>query len=276
MHLHLILLAVGSACLARLLLFRPRQSIRWQYMLGLFLSPPLLLMMTAVAILNMGQGQMLGLPVGQIGQVCASGLLGVALLLLVWRALQGWWMLRQVRQYPTRWLKGLNQPVLARVLPEAKLPFAAQVGFWQPQLVISEGLLRLSAAQVEAVLTHEQAHVEHRDTFWFFWLGWLRQLTAWLPNTERLWQELLLLREMRADRWAAERVEALLLAETLLHMAQAPTLANACGAVGATSRLEERIEALLAEPQSAQPPGRTFAWWLLLSFLPLLTTLVHH
>ena len=71
MHLHLISLAVGASCLARLMLFRPSQSIRWQYMLGLFLFPPLLVLVTAIAILNMGQGHMLGLPVGQIGQLCA-------------------------------------------------------------------------------------------------------------------------------------------------------------------------------------------------------------
>ena len=168
---------------------------------------------------------------------------------------------------------------MAQVWPEVAIPFAAQIGFWQPQLVITQGLLdQLSTAQIEAVLTHEQAHLHYRDTFWFFWLGWLRQLTAWLPNTERLWQELLLLREMRADRWAANRVDPLLLAESLLQMAQAPLLdlENACAANA--SRLEERIEALLSEADTAQPADTArLPWlWVLLAFMPLLTTLAHH
>jgi hypothetical protein len=246
MHLYLILLAVGASCLARLILFRPSQSIRWQYMLGLFLFPPLLLLVTTIAILNMGQGHMLGLPVGQIGQVCAAGLLVTAGLILIWRVFQGSRSLRQVQQYPTLRLEALGEPVLAQVLPEAAIPFAAQIGFWQPQLVITQGLLR--------------------------------QLTAWMPNTERLWQELLLLREMRADRWAANRVDPLLLAESLLQMAQAPllNLENACAA--SASRLEERIEALLSEAETGQSADTArLPWlWVLLAFMPLLTTLAHH
>ena len=283
MHLHLILLAIGSACLARLLLFRPSQSIRWHYMLGLFLFPPLLLLVTAVAILNMGQGQMLGLPVGQIGQLCAAGLLAIAGMLLLWRTVQGWRSLHELQQYPTLQLQVLDQQVLARILPETTMPFAAQIGFWQSQLVISQGLLeQLSGAQIAAVLTHEQAHAYYRDTFWFFWLGWLRQLTAWIPKTESLWQELLLLRELRADRWAARRVDALLLAEALLQMAQAPllNLRNSCAAIeaGSLSRLEERIEALISQDETVHPADSTYLpwFWLLLSCLPLLTILLHH
>ncbi len=277
MHLHLILLAVGLACLSRMLLWRPNRA-RWQYMLGLFLFPPLLLLVTAIAILNMGQGQMLGLPVGQIGQIGAAGLLAAAGAILVWRAGQNWQALRQLRQHPRLWLKTIDTAVIAHVLPEAALPFAAQIGFWQSQLVISQGLLdQLSIEQLQAVLAHEQAHVHYRDTFWFFWLGWLRQLSAWMPNTERLWQELLLLRELRADRWAAERVDALCLAESLLQMAQAPLLDNRIAVGVSSSRLEERIEALLGAPEPAQPAETAnLLWWLLLSFLPLLTLLIHH
>jgi Zn-dependent protease with chaperone function len=251
-------------------------------MLGLFLFPPLLLLVTAIAILNMGQGQMLGLPVGQIGQICAVGLLIAAIVILLWRAYQNWRALRQLRQYPTLCLETLGIVAVAHILPETAMPFAAQIGFWKSQLMISQGLLdQLSPAQIEAVLAHEQAHVQYRDTFWFFWLGWLRQLTVWMPNTERLWQELLLLRELRADRWAAERVDGLLLAESLLQMAQAPLLnfdnGMDAGMIGASSsRLEERIEALLGEAELVQPADRAhLAWWLLLSFVPLLTTLAH-
>jgi Zn-dependent protease with chaperone function len=50
-------------------------------------------------------------------------------------------------------------------------------------------------------LAHEQAHAHYRDTFWFFWLN---VLTSWLPHTEALWQEILFLREIRADEKAKE------------------------------------------------------------------------
>ncbi|MFM7425932.1 MAG: M56 family metallopeptidase [Elainella sp.] len=278
MHLHLLLLALGLAGSVRFLLFRPSPdwSIRWQYALGLFLFPPLLLLFTAVSVLNMGsRGHMLGLPVGIIGYVCAFGFLGIAALTLVWRAVQGWRSLQRVKQAP----KITLQTQIGYLL-DTPIPFAAQIGFWQSQLVVSQGLLRLSPAQIEAVLSHEQAHAHYRDTFWFFWLGWLRQLTLWLPNTEQLWQELLLLREMRADQWATQTVEALLLAETLLHMAQSPLmdLDSACAAISETnalSRLEERIDALLVEPTPVSIPLALPWVWLLLSLIPLLTLGLH-
>jgi Zn-dependent protease with chaperone function len=169
---------------------------------------------------------------------------------------------------------------------ETPIPFAAQIGFWQSELVISQGLLnQLSSEQIQAVLAHEQAHTYYRDPFWFFWLGWIRQWMAWLPETERLWQELLLLRELRADRWAAEQVDALLVAEALLHMAQvAPSglesveLENACAAVSANAtltRLEERIEALLAE--ETQLESQLLLWlWVIPALIPFLTVVLHH
>jgi hypothetical protein len=108
---------------------------------------------------------------------------------------------------------------------------------------------------------------------------------AWLPGTERLWQELLLLRELRADQWAAVQVDALLVAEALLHMAQASSvglesiaLENACAAVNPNStltRLEERIEALLSE--ETQPGPQMLLWfWLIPALIPLLTVVFHH
>ncbi|WNZ23282.1 M56 family metallopeptidase [Leptolyngbya sp. NK1-12] len=282
MHFSLILLAIGVACGMRLVAFRPRLgwSTRWRHTLGLFLGPPLLLLITAGAVLGMGrQGQMLGLPAGEIGYICALGFLALALGCLVWRAGQAWHSFRQLRHYPA-----IEIEQTPAYLLDSAVPFAAQIGVWQPRLVVSQGLFtQLTADQIQAVIAHEQAHTHYRDTFWFFWLGWLRHLTAWLPNTEALWQELLLLREVRADRWAAQQVDPLLVAEALLQMAQAPliglepALEHSCAAISAgtsLSRLEERIEALLSEetlPESASLP-----WlWLLLSLIPLLTMVLH-
>jgi hypothetical protein len=222
------------------------------------------------------QGQMLGLPVGWIGYLLALGFLGVAGFLLLHLAAQGRRSLHQIRTYPT-FSVGDNR---GHILDTATL-FAAQVGFWTPELVISQGLLnRFDSDQLNAVLTHEQAHRHYRDTFWFFWLGWLRQVTAWLPHTEPLWQELLLLRELRADSWAAQKVDSLLLAESLLLVVQSPLLNGEqhCAAFGGSAlsdRLEERIETLLGEPELTDAIPWSNWSWLLLSFLPLLTLPLH-
>jgi Zn-dependent protease with chaperone function len=141
-------------------------------------------------------------------------------------------------------------------------------------------LQTLKPEHLEAVLTHEQAHHYYRDTFWFFWLGWLRRITSWLPNTESLWQELLILRELRADRWAAGRVDALLLAESLLMVVSTPMMGaeNFCAAFSRAApynRLQERIEALLEQPES---PTQSNLWtwcWVLLALLPLIAVPFH-
>jgi Zn-dependent protease with chaperone function len=223
------------------------------------------------------QGQMMGLSVGWIGYLLALGVLGVAGVLLLRLGWQGWRSQQQIQTYP----QFQTENAAGRLLDTA-LPFAAQIGFWRSELVVSQGLLTtLTSEQLTAVLTHEQAHAHYRDTFWFFWLGWLRQLTGWLPNTEALWQELLLLRELRADSWAAQTVDPLLIAESLLLVVQAPlsTSENYSAAFGehlSMTRLEERIEALLTEPELSCDRDRWQPWsWLLLTGMPLLTVLLH-
>jgi Zn-dependent protease with chaperone function len=218
---------------------------------------------------------MLGLPVGQVGYSLAIGFLGLAGGLLLKSWVQGWRSVRQLQSYPPVERDG----IVGRLLDSPGL-FAAQVGFWNPELVISQGLMdTLSAEQLTAVLTHEQAHLYHRDTFWFFWLGWFRQMTAWLPRTDTLWQELLLLRELRADRWASQYVDPLLLAESLLLVVQHPIASvDYCAAFGQAvtiDRLEARIDALLDQNPPSQP-RQSLAWiGLLLGLTPLLTMLFH-
>lgn len=278
MHFGMILAAGALALLVRLTGHIPTGTWRdrWQQTLGLFLFSPLLLLTTALAVVCMGpQGDMLGLSVGWSSY-------GLAIAFLLWSGVtglylsgQGWRSLHQIRTYPLQALE--TEP--GRILP-TETPFAAQVGFWQPELVVSQGLFTtLTPEQLKAVLTHEQAHTYYRDTFWFFWLGWLRHVTAWLPQTEPLWQELLMLRELRADGWAAQRVDALLLAESLLRVAQAPLLEleDYCAAFSCAApvnRLEARIEALINQPPS--PETAHIPWfWLLWTLFPLITVPFH-
>ena len=282
MHMGLLLISIGIACGVRLLWARsPHTSsmgwaVRWQRTLFFFLFSPLLMVAATIAVLSMGHhGLMLGYSVGRVG--C---LVSLAFVLwvggwLAYRMGQAWRSWQHIRTYPSIEINQTN----GRLLNTSAL-FAAQVGLWESELVVSQGLLDgLTPKQLNAVLAHEQAHVHHRDTFWFFWLGWIRQFTAWLPHTEALWQELLLLRELRADGWAAQQVDPLLLAESLLAVVQAPLKESEfCVAFEDTpslDRLEERIEALLTPPEPDSKRQRLVWMGLLLALLPLVSVLLH-
>jgi beta-lactamase regulating signal transducer with metallopeptidase domain len=219
---------------------------------------------------------MIGLHTDWFSYCLALTYVGMSIFFGLQLAAQGLQSLQHIRNYPQIDLDG--KPVY---LVDNPVLFSAQIGFWEPSLVVTQGLLQtLEPEHLEAVLTHEQAHHYYRDTFWFFWLGWLRHCTSWLPNTEALWQELLVLRELRADRWAAERVDSLLLAESLLMVASAPVIASEsfCAAFSCAAprnRLEERIEALLGEPETSTPSS-SWTWSLvLLALLPLVAVPFH-
>jgi len=280
MHLIMILTAVTVSCILRCSWNNPQGNwnLRWRRSLFLFLFPPLLIFMTAIALLCMGpQGKMGGAYTGWLSYDLAFIALGYFAFLCIKLTVQGWQSVASARNSPLVNLDGkpvrlLNTPAL----------FAGQIGFWQPELVVSQGLLEtLSPAHVESVLAHEQGHHYYRDTFWFFWLGWVRYCTAWLPNTDALWQELQVLRELRADNYAASQVDPLLLAESLVLVVSQtsvfPESEICCAALGSSvgDRLEQRIDALLAPPE----PTPTINWqsWqgFLLAFLPLLTVLFH-
>jgi len=248
--------------------------------LSAFLIPPLLLLATASALLQMGTtGTMLGVPVGRIGFVLGLGFLSSAGGLALYLGFQGWRSLQQVRTYPCITIDGYP----ARIL-ETELPFAGQVGFWNPELVVSQALLDvLTPEQVAAVLAHEDAHAHYHDTFWFFWLGWLRSLTGWLPQTQTLWQELLLLREIRADRWATQvqSVDPLVLAESLLHVVRlsshsVPINCAAFHLLSSTHRLTVRVNALLASSDNQTPTSAHFPWQFCIVWWPLLAIALHH
>lgn len=279
MHVIAILIAVAIA-----VIIRQKSSYssknwtqRWYGALFLFLFPSLLLLVTAIAILYMGcHGKMLGVQAGSFGCLIAGSLILYACSCLFKLAYQGDRSICQVATYPRQTIGQTTAKII-----DLDLPYSAQIGFWQSELVVSRGLLEiLDPEHVEAVIAHEQAHLYYRDTFWFFWLGWIRSFSFWLPHTEALWQELLLLRELRADRKAAESVDFLLLAESLVTFAQAPLkIDRVCCAylnhAGIGDRLNERIDFLLSD--DPVPVSYWHDWtWLGLLLLPLLIIPLHY
>lgn len=278
MHLLIILVTVAIAYSLRLSgQWAEPISHRWQRVLLQFLLPPLLLLMVSISILLMGpQGQMVWAHEGWLSTLVAIALLGSAIVVGFRCAGRAWRTLHQLRSYPVQQVHDYRSRYI-----DTPTPVAAQVGFWTSELVLSRGLLELlTPEQVAAVLVHEQAHQHYRDSFWFFWLGWVYQWTKWLPRSEALWQELLLLRELRADSWAVQKVSGLLLAESLVAMVQSPLWSEAlCVAfhpVAAQSRLEERIDALLTEPKALSSPSLGSWSWLLLALTPLLVVPFHY
>ncbi len=300
MHVHMIVVAIAITLLMRLLssaVVSPSQPFtrnwqcRWTRAVSAFVVPPLFLLMTATAVVIMGysschkwEGYL------TYGASLCFVLLAITLWLhLSWRAFTSE---RAARNYSLQMLQTPLGPVASRLI-DVPLAFSAQVGLFAPELVVSRGLIdHLDTEHLAAVLAHEKAHEYYRDTFWFLWLGGLRRLTLWLPGTENLWQELLLLREIRADRWAAHAVDTLVLAEALLSVVSMPLtlggveLPNAVYAgfscPVSPSRLSQRIDALLSvenAESTAESSDRLFSqqWISMASVLtPLLTIPFHH
>jgi Zn-dependent protease with chaperone function len=304
LHLLMIVSSLAGAIGLRLVWSRtatqPWQA-RWHAALLAFALPPLLLLSTAIALFWMGPlCHMARQLIGQVGYGWALGY-GTLLLLLGLQLLADGNRSRwRLGQYPQ--IRLAVGPIdldaeLPQVQPQVRLvptasAFIAQIGLWRPQIVVSQGLLdRLDHEHLAAVLCHEAAHRYYADILWFAGLGWLRRATGWLPQTSALWAELLLLRELRADRWAAKRVDPLLLAEALFTVVSAPRsmglesmgLESINGGVSfnealVVDRLNERVDALLQSHLPLVEPPTNWAQRLVwgVALLPLLPIVLHH
>ena len=276
MHLLFLLSTVTVALVLRLLPTvqpSPTDDIAktWGTTVLRFSIPPLLLLTTALALVGMGPRHMHGWWQDRMCHgIAVIGLLTLGAV-VIGQLLKTVRLLRPLKDYPQILIDGH----LIRWLP-TDAPFAAETGLWQTEYLISQGLLTtLSREQQSAVLAHEAGHRHYRDTFWFFWLGCLRHWSCWLPQTDSLWQTLLTLRELRADRFAAHSCDRLTLAEALFDVASGGQelafthqgMAALCDDFG-SDRLALRIEALLEEHYDT-PPTTPFIWqWLLSVTLP--------
>jgi Zn-dependent protease with chaperone function len=254
---------------------------RWNQALLAFCLPPLWLMAAAIAVLMMGHhGHMAGLPVSPLGCWLGLAILCPVVALVGYSLLRGMLAEWQMRRYPWVTLPGGAR---ARLI-ESEQIFIAQMGIWNPGLIVSRRWIEeLTIAEQQAVLHHEQAHYHFRDPFWFFWLGVVRRLTSCLPRTQALWAELLLLREIRADRRACQSADPLLLAELLVKLARQqpaqhghPVLTVGFNDGTICNRLEQRIEALIDPDYLAiESPNRWDLLWLLSAVMPLMLIGLH-
>ena len=261
-------------------------AARWQSALVDFCLPPLMVMLSAGAVLAMGHhGTMMGWSVSPLGCWVSLGALGFASGVVAHTLVRTAQTQLRLRQY-----RNVTLPTggHARCLA-IDLPVAAQVGLWHSSLLVSRGWLEhLTLAEQQAMVAHEQAHADYRDPFWFLGLGMIRRSSIGLPNTQALWEELLLLREIRADHRAASTNDPLLLAELLVKLSRQMTLATQgyssdmelC--VGfheslSLSRLEQRVNALLEPGSVTEPavPGPGRLMWLMVTLLPLTATWLH-
>ncbi|NER33499.1 MAG: M56 family metallopeptidase [Oscillatoria sp. SIO1A7] len=279
MHVLMFSIALVLSCCLRFGYKRAidKSQLQPERVLLLFLFPPVLAIVTALAIVCMGPlGQMVWF-LGWFSYLLAATFLAFAIVLCLQLAFVGYQTVRRIRGASLQNFQGTP----ARIL-DLSVPFSAQVGFWQPELVVTQGLIDLlDEEHLLAVIAHERAHLHYRDTFWFFWLGWIRRFSFWLPNTEILWQELLLWREMRADRWAAQQVDFLLLAESLIYVVQTPLVESEsfCAAFSCAApqnRLSQRIDALLSHNASFSQWNWQSLTWLFLAFVPLLVIPFHY
>ena len=247
---------------------------RWHRTLQLCLLPPLLLFTSSISVIWMGpHGQMVWNEEGWFSYFLAIGFIVFTLIYLLKLAIASQKILHEIHTHPITTLHDHQVCIL-----DLPTPYSAQIGFWQSKLVITQGLLDLlDSEHLAAVLAHEQAHDRYRDTFWFFWLGWLRRITSWLPQTEAIWQELLVLRELRADRWASKQTDPLLVAEALLLVVQNTPIFDEpfCvpfSQIAPVDRLNQRIDALLMMTE-VDSIDSSINWWfwlcLLLALLPL-------
>jgi hypothetical protein len=182
----------------------------------------------------------------------------------VWDRLRSWYSARRtlsrvVWEVPTNgdafWRAALAanvRPQLVRVARESPNP-AFTVGLLAPVIYLAEELpLRLTEAQLAAVIAHEGAHVSRRDPLRYFLLRLLGCAIFWMPTLRRLADDMRDEAEVRADEIAAGS-RPLVLASAILALAAWRTNPTPATAVGfqRDELLEVRIRRLAGEPVTA-------------------------
>ncbi|MDR6552576.1 M56 family metallopeptidase [Paenibacillus qinlingensis] len=89
-----------------------------------------------------------------------------------------------------------------------KAPLAMTIGLWRPRILVSTGLMdMLEPNELRAVIEHEKCHVQHRDPGAIFLLALISKSMRYIPIFEWIAHKYPMMIELRADKYAIERME---------------------------------------------------------------------
>lgn len=206
---------------------------------------------------------------GLVLLLAASGVWAVGL------SLAAWWRTRQLRFRSAPYGPGVwpsldaatmtlgSIPQRLRIL-NTPHPMACTVGFWQPQIILSAGLITaLSAGELRAVIGHEWGHVSRRDPLRLLLLRFWSQALWFLPIVRALAQDSARSMEEAADDAAVGLTDQPLdLAAALVKTAkaQAQPRWSSLPALGGEHTVRARVERLLEEVPSRHRQRHHRAW----------------
>ena len=189
---------------------------------------------------------------------------------------------RQTRRLVARWLPDARPIALgaARVpafVVASEFPIVGVIGVVRPRLIIAESVLdACTPEELEAILAHEQAHIERRDNLWRALLMAAPDALAWLPISRRLQSAWHAATEEAADDCAGRlgRQGRPLLAQALVKVARLAVSRREPGDLPATAfyrggDIERRVRRLLAPEGAAARPHRAVRVVLALAFAAL-------
>src|SRR3989344_9440419 len=134
------------------------------------------------------------------------------------------------------------------ILVRSEKQFAFCLGVRTPKIYFSTGLVaQLSIKELEAVLRHEQYHLENHDTFTMVVASVAHSLFLFFPLVGDLINKYRIEREISADSFAVSRVGSVYpLASALRKFLAFPTIENlALSAIADKDTLEPRIYSLI-------------------------------
>lgn len=137
------------------------------------------------------------------------------------------------------------------VLVQSDKQFAFCLGVRTPKIYFSTGLRsQLSIKELEAVLRHEQYHLENHDTFTMIVASVAHSLFPFFPLVEDLIKKYRIEREIQADKFAVARIgDESSLISALKKLLAFPTVGTvAVAAIADQDTLEQRIFSLVNKP----------------------------
>jgi Zn-dependent protease with chaperone function len=180
----------------------------------------------------------------------------------------GWFATSRLMRALTRNADPVTLPgiVVPAVVVDSEFPIVAVVGVVRPRLVVARSVLtHCPADELEAILAHEQAHIDRRDNLSRLALSAMPDVLAWLPVSARIraaWQESA---EHAADDTAGRGGQEgrLVLAQALLRVARLAGGPVATALPLPTSALYrgEDLTRRVARLMQPLPPAASSARW---------------